>query len=294
MSNLPRIVTPMVTPFTETGDLDLDTAANLAGWLVEQGNEGILVAGTTGEAPTLTHDEQVELIKTVVNAVDVPVMAGAGSNSTATAIELTERAEAAGAASILSVTPYYNRPSQAGLKKHFTAVAKSTDLDVYLYDIPIRTGRKIETSTLLELAHEVKNIVGLKDAAGNPSETESLIGNAPEDFFVYSGDDGLTLELMNNGAIGAIGVAMHWAAPLYKEMFSAMDRGDSKRASEIDDQLKPSYEFESMDEAPNPIPTKVLLAELGISVGECRPPLDTIPQGLAEKARTVLAGLGLK
>ena len=130
-----------------------------------------MIAGTTGESPTLTHDEQIELVRTVCQAVPVPVLAGAGSNDTRAAVELTERASEAGAAGILSVTPYYNRPSQAGLLAHYRAIAAATDLPVMLYDIPVRTGRKVDTATLLELAHDVANIVGVKDAAGNPAET---------------------------------------------------------------------------------------------------------------------------
>ena len=168
-----RVMTAMVTPFTADGALDLDGAVDLARWLVACGNEGLVVAGTTGEAPTLSHDEQIDLIAAVIDAVDVPVLAGAGSNDTAAAVELTERATAAGAAGILSVTPYYNRPPQAGLEIHFTAVAAATDLPVIIYDIPVRTGRKVNTETLLSLAHGVENIAGIKDAAGDPSETGS-------------------------------------------------------------------------------------------------------------------------
>ena len=154
MARFGRVLTAMITPFDHDGALDLDGAAKLASWLVEQGNEGLVIAGTTGESPTLTHEEQIELVRTVCQAVSVPVIAGAGSNDTRAAIELTEQATAAGASAILSVTPYYNRPSQAGLIAHFRAIAAATDLPVMLYDIPVRTGRKVDTSTLLELAHE--------------------------------------------------------------------------------------------------------------------------------------------
>ncbi len=286
---IPKLLTAMATPFDKDGKLDLNEAAKLANWLVEQGNDGILVAGTTGESPTLTHDEQIDLIKAVVDSVPVPVMAGAGSNSTATAVELTELSTKAGAASILSVTPYYNRPSQAGLVGHFTAVANATDLPVCLYDIPFRTGRKIETETLLELANNVENIVSLKDAAEDPTETAKLIASAPEDFYVYSGDDSLTLDFLKAGAIGCIGVATHWTTPEHKKMIEAFEAGDIETAESLNNQLKSSAEFVSLPDAPNPIPVKVVLNQMGFQVGECRPPLNTIPDGLAKKAQDLIS-----
>src|SRR5687768_8948515 len=212
MARFGRVLTAMITPFDHDGALDLDGAAKLASWLVEQGNEGLVVAGTTGESPTLTHEEQIELVRAVCQAVSVPVIAGAGSNDTRAAIELTEQATAAGATAILSVTPYYNRPSQAGLIAHYRAIASATHLPVMLYDIPVRTGRKVDTATILELAHDVSNIVAVKDAAGNPAETAALIAGAPAGFEVYSGDDVLTLPLLSVGAVGVVSVAAHWAA----------------------------------------------------------------------------------
>jgi 4-hydroxy-tetrahydrodipicolinate synthase len=249
----------MITPFDHDGALDLDGAAKLASWLVEQGNEGLVVAGTTGESPTLTHEEQIELVRTVCQAVSVPVIAGAGSNDTRAAIELTEQATAAGAAAILSVTPYYNRPSQAGLLAHYRAIAASTGLPIVLYDIPVRTGRKVDTATLLELAHDVTNIVALKDAAGSPAETATFIANAPPDFEVYSGDDALTLPLLAVGAVGVIGVATHWAAAEMGEMIDAYLAGDVQRAREINATLIPSWQFDTCDRNPNPIPTKAIM-----------------------------------
>ncbi|HAQ23897.1 MAG TPA: 4-hydroxy-tetrahydrodipicolinate synthase, partial [Acidimicrobiaceae bacterium] len=159
-----RVITAMITPFTKEGAVDLDGAVELARWLVDQGNDGLVLAGTTGESPTLTHDEQVALVEVVADAVDVHVIAGAGSNDTVAAVELTERCTVAGADAILTVTPYYNRPSQAGLFEHFRVVAEATELPVLLYDIPPRSGRKIELATMLRLADEVDNVVGVKDA----------------------------------------------------------------------------------------------------------------------------------
>ena len=188
-----RVLTAMISPFTKDDELDVEGAQRLAKWLVEQGNEGLVIAGTTGESPTLTHEEQIELIAAVIEAVDVPVIAGAGSNDTKAAVELTESCTDVGASGILTVTPYYNRPSQQGLIAHFSAIANSTNLPVMLYDIPVRSGRKIDTSTILQLADEVENIVALKDAAGDVAETARLIAAAPEGFEVYSGEDSLSV-----------------------------------------------------------------------------------------------------
>ncbi|HEV8296073.1 MAG TPA: 4-hydroxy-tetrahydrodipicolinate synthase [Acidimicrobiales bacterium] len=292
MARFGRVLTAMVTPFDREGALDLDGAAKLASWLVEQGNDGLVVAGTTGESPTLTHAEQIELIRTVCQAVAVPVLAGAGSNDTRAAVELTELAAGAGAAGILSVTPYYNRPSQAGLAAHFRAVADATDLPVVLYDIPIRTGRKIDTATILDLAHNAPNIIGVKDAAANPAETAALLADAPAGFDVYSGDDPLTLPLLAIGAVGVISVAAHWCAREIGEMIAAFASGDVTRAREINARLIPSYVFQSGDRNPNPIPTKALLKVLGLPGGDCRPPMGPEPDDLQDRARAILAGLG--
>jgi len=282
----------MITPFDHDGALDLDGAAKLASWLVEQGNEGLVVAGTTGESPTLTHEEQIELVRAVCQAVSVPVVAGAGSNDTRAAIELTEQATAAGASAILSVTPYYNRPSQAGLIAHYRAIASATHLPVMLYDIPVRTGRKVDTATILELAHDVSNIVALKDAAGNPAETAALIASAPAGFEVYSGDDALNLPLLSIGAVGVVSVAAHWAAAEIGEMIDAFVAGDVQRARELNAMLIPSWQFETGDRNPNPVPTKAMMKVLGRPGGDCRPPMGPEPDDLQNRARAALAGLG--
>ena len=293
MGRFGKVLTAMITPFDKDGALDLDVAAQLANWLVDHGNDGLVIAGTTGESATLTHDEQIELIGTVAGAVDVPVIAGTGSNDTAAAIELTERAPAAGADGILVVTPYYNRPSQASLLSHFTAVAGATELPVIVYDIPVRTGRKIETDILLELAHDVDNIVGLRAAAGSPAETAVFISEAPEDFDVYSGDDNLSLPFISVGATGVIGVATHWTGAEHQDMFAAIDKGDLAAATAINQSLLQSFAFETGLEAPNPIPTKAMMRVIGIPVGYGRAPMDVEPVGLEEAARTVLANTQL-
>ena len=287
MSRFGKVLTAMVTPFTNTGDLDLDEAGRLAQWLIQNGNDGLVVAGTTGESPTLTHDEQIALIEAVANSVDAPVIAGTGSNDTKAAIELTQRAQRVGASGILSVTPYYNRPSQQGLLQHFTRIAESTDLPVMLYDIPIRSGRKIETETILELAHNLKNVIALKDAAGDPSETASLLSQSPDGFEIYSGDDSLNLALLSIGASGVVGVATHWTGAEHQNLVHAIMNGDYETAKKINQSLQDSFAFESTLDAPNPIPTKVMMTLLGFNVGHGRAPMDTVPEGLIEKAQSI-------
>lgn len=291
MARFGNVLTAMATPFASDGSLDVEGAKTLAKWLVANGNEGLVIAGTTGESATLTHDEQIELISAVADAVDVPVIAGTGSNDTRAAIELTERATEVGADAILSVTPYYNRPSQEGLLAHFRAIAGSTDLPVVLYDIPGRTGRKIATENLVLLAQE-PNVVALKDAAGDPGETAIVIAETADDFDVYSGDDSLTLPLLAVGAVGVIGVATHWAGVETKAMVDAFFAGDVARATSINQQLLASWDIETGDLRPNPIPTKTILRLLGLPGGECRLPMGPEPAGLEDMARKVLSHLG--
>lgn len=291
MARFGSVLTAMVTPFDAEGALNEAEAADLARWLVEQGNQGLVVAGTTGESPTLSHDEQGRMFHIVRDAVSVPVIAGVGSNNTAESLDLVRRAVAANVDGLLLVTPYYNRPSQAGLLRHFRTVAEATSLPVMLYDIPVRTGRKIDTATLLELAHTVPNIVALKDAAGDPGETASFIARAPEGFEVYSGDDSLTLPLLSVGAVGVVGVATHWCAREMADMVESFQKGDVERARALNAAMIPSYEFETGLIAPNPVPTKALLRATGRPVGECRMPMGPTPEGWEDKARQVLADL---
>ncbi|MBT8241440.1 MAG: 4-hydroxy-tetrahydrodipicolinate synthase [Acidimicrobiia bacterium] len=287
-------LTAMDTPFSEDHSLDLDGAQKLARYLVDNGNDGVVVAGTTGESPTLSHDEQIDLVAAVKEALpDHPVIAGVGSNNTSAALENTERAAEVGADGLLHVTPYYNRPSQEGLRQHFTAVCSATDLPVILYDIPGRTGRKISSDLLLDL-FALPTVAGLKDAAGNPAETADVIrraGTQGLEISVYSGDDSLTLPLLSVGAIGVIGVATHWAGAEMAEMIAAFGKGDVELARDINARLIPSYQFETGDLAPNPVPSKVMMNLLGVPVGECRSPMGPAPEGLDAVAREVLAGL---
>jgi len=287
-----RVLTAMVTPFDDNGELDLGAAEELASWLVETGSDGLVLAGTTGESPTLTESETLALFRTVRAAVTVPLLAGTGSNSTAHAVSMTKQATRTGVDGILSVTPYYNRPPQSGLDAHFRAVAAATDLPVLIYDIPIRTGRKVETETLVRLANEVDNIVGVKDAAANAPETANLMSQVGSDFLLYSGDDPMTLAFLAVGATGVISVTSHWAARQLGEMVDAFGKGDVETARSINQSLIPSYLYQSSDTAPNPIPTKALLRVLGLRVGQCRLPMGPAPDGLEDQARAVLNGLG--
>lgn len=291
MARFGRVLTAMITPFDEEGALDLDAARTLARWLQDHGNDGLVVAGTTGEAPVLTDDERLSLFAAVIEAVSIPVIAGTGTNDTAHSVHLTKEATALGASGILAVCPYYNRPSQAGIEAHLRAMAAASPLPQVVYDIPVRTGRKISTAQLLKLAREVPNIVALKDAAGNPGETAVLIANAPEGYEVYSGDDGLTLPLLASGAVGVIGVATHWTGVDHQELFGLWEKGDVVGARAVNARLLESFAFETGDDAPNPIPTKAMMRHLGFAVGQARLPMGPAPAFVDERAPQVMANL---
>ncbi|MBJ7307283.1 MAG: 4-hydroxy-tetrahydrodipicolinate synthase [Acidimicrobiia bacterium] len=287
MARFGSVITAMVTPFTADGELDHEGAAELARWLVAQGNEALVLSGTTGEAACLTDEEQIALWRTVRAAVDVPLIAGSGTNDTRHAAELTSAAAGAGMDAVLIVTPYYNRPSQAGIEAHFHYVCAATELPAIMYDIPVRTGRKIGTDLIVRMAKEIPNVVGLKDAAGDPGATSRVIAETPEGFEVFSGDDSLTLPLLAVGAVGVIGVATHWAAPVMTQMISAFQSGDIVRAQQLNERMIESYEFETGDLNPNPVPTKAMLRAIGQPAGPCRPPMGFGPDDLEERALEV-------
>lgn len=291
MPRFGRVVTAMVTPFNRDQSLNLDGARRLAKWLQDNGNDGLVVAGSTGESAVLTDDERLSLFEAVISAVTIPVIAGTGTNDTAHSVHLTKEATALGAAGILAVTPYYNRPSQAGIEAHMRAMCGATSLPVVVYDIPVRTGRKISTSLLLKLAREVKNVVALKDAAGNPAESALLMSQAPAGFELYSGDDNLTLPFLSIGGCGVIGVATHWCAEDHQELFAKWEAGDVVGARKVNARLLESFSFETGDENPNPLPSKVMMNVLGLEVGEARLPMGPPPAGLEERARKVLDNL---
>lgn len=291
MARFGRVVTAMVTPFNADGSLNLDGARRLAKWLQDNGNDGLVVAGTTGESPVLTDDERLSLFAAVTEAVTIPVIAGTGTNDTAHSVHMTKEATKLGVAGILAVTPYYNRPPQSGIEGHMRAMAASTTLPVVVYDIPARTGRKIATSLILKLANEVSNIVALKDAAGNPAESAVLMSQAPAGFELYSGDDGLTLPFMAIGGSGTIGVATHWTGQDHQEMFALWEKGDVDGARRVNARMLESFAFETGDDNPNPIPSKMMMNVLGLEVGEARLPMGPPPAGLEERAKKVLANL---
>jgi len=291
MARFGEVVTAMVTPFDADGALDLDVAVSLARWLVDNGSDGLVLAGTTGEGPVLSDAEKIDLWRAVVEAVTVPVVANTGSNDTAHSVELTRRAASTGVAGALVVTPYYNRPSQAGIDGHFRAVAAAADLPLMVYDIPVRTGRKIATEVLVRLAREVPTVVAVKDAAADVASSARLAHHAPTGFEVYSGNDDQTLPLLSVGAVGVVSVASHWCGPQMGEMIAAFAAGDTGAAREANARLFDSFTFESSDAAPNPVPTKAMMRVLGHQVGECRLPLGPAPSGLEDTARRVLAEL---
>lgn len=287
------VLTAMVTPFDEGGALDVDGCVRLARWLAEHGTEGLVLAGTTGESPVLSEEEKATLWRAVSEAVTVPVIAGSTTNDTAHSVELTKLAASCGAAGILAVTPYYSRPSQAGLDAHFRAIADASNLPVMLYDIPVRTGRKIAHETIVGLVRDVPTIVAVKDAAGDPLGSSRLIAEAGPGFELYSGDDGLTLPLLAVGAVGVVSVAAHWAGEGIADMIGSFMKGDIEGARARNARLLESWSFQSGDLSPNPIPAKAMLRVLGLPAGQCRLPIGPAPEGLEERAASVLRGLGI-
>ncbi|HEX2026498.1 MAG TPA: 4-hydroxy-tetrahydrodipicolinate synthase [Nitriliruptorales bacterium] len=268
-----RVVTAMVTPFDGDGALDLDGAARLAAHLADHGTDTVLVCGTTGEGPTVPEPEQLDLLRAVRDAVGhrARVLLGTGTNDTRTSCERSERATAAGADGLLVVTPYYNKPDQRGLLRHFRAVAGSTDLPVILYDIPGRTGRQIAVDTLLELA-EVDNIVAVKDAALDLEKTALVAARSPDGFQIYSGQDALNLPILAVGGVGFISVAAHIVGSELADMAASFD-ADPVKAREIHLRLMPLFQALFLD--PNPAPLKAILNDLGLPAGPLRPPLAT-------------------
>ncbi|MGO9559958.1 MAG: 4-hydroxy-tetrahydrodipicolinate synthase [Acidimicrobiales bacterium] len=291
MSRFGRLATAMVTPFGAGGELDTDAAVELARHLQSTGSEALVVCGTTGESPVLSDPEKIELWRAVADAVTIPMIAGSTTNDTARSVHMTREAAESGAAAILAVTPYYSRPSQTGLARHFSAVAEATSLPVMLYDIPIRTGRKIATDTMVRLAREQRTIIGVKDAAADPVGTARLIAEAPTGFEVYSGDDSLTLPFLSIGAVGVVSVAAHWIGPEIGEMIDRFFAGDVDGAAQLNLDLIDLVSFQSSDEAPNPMPAKAILRAMGLHVGECRLPHGAAPGWLEERAEALLADL---
>jgi 4-hydroxy-tetrahydrodipicolinate synthase len=266
------VVTAMVTPFRDDFTLDLDGAQALATYLLDNGSDTLLVAGTTGEGPTVTHEEKDRLLRAVIEAANGRgnVWCNTGTYDTEESVELTREAEKAGADAALTVTPYYNRPPQRGLIAHFTKIAESTGLPVVLYNIPGRTGTLIEYDTLLRLA-EVENIVAVKDSTGDLQTAGRIISETPDDFDLYSGDDWATFPLVCMGAAGIVSVASHLVGRDIKEMVELAKSGDVTSAWKIHARLLPL--FNGLFITSNPIPVKAALEVAGRPVGPPRLPL---------------------
>lgn len=271
--NAGELITAMVTPFDKNGKIDYDQVEELAKHLVKNGSDAILVAGTTGESPTLTHEEEVEILSTVKRAVanNIKVIFGAGSNSTETAVKMTKIAQKEGADAILSVVPYYNKPSQAGMYAHFSAVAKATNLPIILYNIPGRTGVNMDVTTVAKLANDFSNIVAIKQSFGDMDAVTELKLACPEDFVVYSGDDSLTLPMLSLGAYGVISVASHIFGNEIKSIIHNFKSGHIKAAKNMHKTLYPA--FKKLFMAPNPVPVKAALTKMGIIEDFVRRPL---------------------
>ncbi|MBO8189639.1 4-hydroxy-tetrahydrodipicolinate synthase [Streptomyces spirodelae] len=285
-----RVLTAMVTPFTADGALDLDGAQQLAAHLVDAGNDGLVVNGTTGESPTTTDAEKAQLVKAVVEAVGdrAHVVAGAGTNDTAHSLELARAAEKAGAHGLLAVTPYYSKPPQEGLYQHFTAIADATDLPVMLYDIPGRSGVPINTETFVRLA-EHPRIVANKDAKGDLGRASWAV--ATSGLAWYSGDDMLNLPLLSVGAVGFVSVVGHVVTPELRALLEAHLSGDVAKATEIHQKLLPV--FTGMFRTQGVITTKAALARLGLPSGPLRLPLVELSPEELEQLKHDLAHGGV-
>lgn len=267
-----QLITAMVTPFDEKGEIDYKATKNLLDHLINNGTDGVVVAGTTGESPTLSTEEKLELFSFVIKEVNgrIPVIAGTGSNNTKASIELTKEAEKLGADGIMVVAPYYNRPSQEGLYAHFKAIAESTSLPMMVYNIPGRTACNIEVDTIVKLS-QIDNILSVKEASGDLDAMAEIIERTDENFVLYSGDDSLTLPVLSIGGKGTVSVAAHIVGNEMKEMIELFNAGDIKSASAIHRKLLPT--FQALFSAPSPTPLKAVLNLTGIPVGDVRLPL---------------------
>jgi 4-hydroxy-tetrahydrodipicolinate synthase len=272
MMNFGQVLTAMVTPFDQNGEVDFNATRILVDYLIENGTDGIVVAGTTGESPTLTTEEKVALFKLVVDAVNgrVPVIAGTGSNNTRASISLTKLAEETGVDGIMLVAPYYNKPSQEGMYQHFKAIAESTPLPIMLYNIPGRSVVNLSVETIVRLS-QIPNIVALKEASGNLDAMAEIISQAPSDFTLYSGDDGLALPVLAIGGAGVVSVASHIIGNEIQEMINHFKNGHVQEAASAHRRLLPI--MKALFAAPNPAPVKAALNMNGVNVGGLRLPL---------------------
>ncbi|OZI11514.1 4-hydroxy-tetrahydrodipicolinate synthase [Bacillaceae bacterium SAS-127] len=281
MISFGQVSTAMVTPFDSKGNIDFEKITQLVNHLINNGTDSLVVAGTTGESPTLTAEEKVALFRHTVEAVAgrVPVIAGTGSNNTKQSIELTKKAEEAGVDAIMLVAPYYNKPNQEGLYQHFKTIAESTSLPVMIYNIPGRASVNITPETTIRLS-KIANIVAAKEASGNIDAMTEIIAGTADDFLVYSGDDGLTLPVLSVGGDGVVSVASHIVGNEMQQMISYFLEGKHQEAAKIHQQLLPV--IRGLFAAPSPVPVKTALQLKGMDMGSVRLPL--VPLSEAERA----------
>ncbi len=292
MKKFGRILTAMVTPFNADLSVNYQAAANLAKHLVENGSDGLVVSGSTGEAATMTKEEKLKLFSAVLDAVGdkTTVIAGTGSNDTRATIALTQEAEKLGVHGSLLVGPYYNKPPQEGYFQHFKAIADNTGLPLIIYNVPGRTASNILPQTLARLA-QIKNIVGVKESSGNLDQVSEIVRTVPKDFMVYSGDDSLTLPLLSMGGIGIGSVAGHIGGRRMQEMIAAYFAGDIAKARDIHLELLPF--FKAIFVTTNPIPIKTACNLAGLNAGPLRPPLIAATEAETELLRKVMKDLGV-
>lgn len=286
MINFGKVLTAMVTPFDNNGNIDFEKTTILVNHLIKNGTDALVVAGTTGESPTLSTEEKLALFSHIVevSAGRIPVIAGTGSNSTRASIELTKRAEEIGVDAIMLVAPYYNKPTQEGMYQHFKAIAAETSLPVMLYNVPGRTVANMSVDITVRLA-EIDNIVAMKEASGNLDAMTEIIANTPDDFLLYSGDDGLTLPVLSIGGMGVVSVASHVIGNEMQEMIQAFEDGEHAKAAKLHQRLLPI--MKGMFSAPSPTPVKTALQLKGIDVGGVRLPM--VP--LSQEERETLTAL---
>lgn len=284
---LGTLITAMATPFTDENQLDTQTAVELGEYLIENQTDTILISGTTGESPTLTHAEDFELLKAMIEGMRgrVPIMAGTGSNCTRTAINSSQKAQDLGVDALLQVTPYYNKPNQEGLYQHFKAIAESVTVPIVLYNIPGRTAVNMLPQTVERLA-KIPNIVGIKEAAGDLDQLEQMVACTPDDFLVYVGDDAMTLDAIKRGAHGVVSVASHVVGKPLKQLIQLAKAGDFEAATQIHNHLSELFEVLFIDT--NPIPVKYACRLLGFPMGQPRLPLTELSDENKAKLEAIL------
>lgn len=291
MNNWGRLITAMVTPFDEDLNVDYEEAIKLAKRLVEEGNTALVITGTTGEAPTLSGVEKLNLYRIIKENVNVPIIAGVGSNSTRKTINSAQEAEKVGVDGLLIVTPYYNKPDQDSLYEHYVEVAKSVQLPIMLYNVPGRTGCNMLPKTVEKLS-KIGNIVALKEASGNIVQMSEMVKYTPKDFVIYSGDDSMTLPGLVVGAYGIVSVCSHIVGKEMKEMIDSFVLGDIERATEI--HLDLINIFQTLFMVANPIPVKAALNMIGNKVGGLRLPLTPARENVLQAIKKDLDILGIK